>query len=603
VSKKSYIDPSALPSVERATVWRIGSYLKPYWRRLLAIGFLLVSSALLDLLQPLLIKRVLDVALPQRDLTQLIWLCLGMIAAPAAADILDVGEKYLTTFLGERVMFDIRNSLFRHLQRQPIGYFTSAKPGEALSSVLNDVQGVGSVMSDKLMAIAQNVTVFVATLVMLFSLDWRLALVAMVFLPFIAFPARRAGKRRKQVKRTTQEKMAEFVGLLSETLSVSGALLVKVFGAEEAEAKRVQQKSREIMELSLQQALIGRWFKLLTGFFENAGTALIWGAGGYLFLRGNFQLGSLVASAAYLKKLSTPASNLAGVYVDLVTSYAYFDRIFLVLDQEPAIKDQPGARELASVQGTVSFRNMTFAYSPGQPVLRDINLEIPAGRCVALVGPSGSGKSTLSALVARLYDPTQGMVTLDGVDLREISLKSLRAQIGVVSQETFLFNTTIMENLRYGRPEARRDEIVAAAQAAQIHDFIEKLPQGYETIVGDRGYRLSGGERQRVAIARAILRDPTILILDEATSSLDSHNEALIQTAFDALMKNRTCLVIAHRLSTVRNADVIAVLDDGAIVDRGRHEDLLKKGGLYAQLCEEQFGVIPLLAKGGVAAQ
>src|SRR5437867_967976 len=319
-TKRTYLDPGSLPAVERATLRRIASYLRPYLRPLFAIGFLLVSSALLDLLPPLFIKRVVDSALPERDLVQLLWLCAGMIAAPAASDLLDVGEKYLTTFLGERVMFDIRNSLFQHLQRQPIGYFTTAKPGEALSSVLNDVQGVGSVMSDKLMNIAQNVIVFAATLVMLFVMDWRLALIATLFLPFVALPTRRVGLRRKQLKRRTQEKMAEFVGLLSETLSVSGALLLKVFGAEEAEAKRVEQKSREIMDLSLQEALIGRWFRLLMGFLENAGPALIWGVGGYLLIRGEIMLGALVASAALLKKLYSPASSLAGVYVELVTS-------------------------------------------------------------------------------------------------------------------------------------------------------------------------------------------------------------------------------------------------------------------------------------------
>jgi ATP-binding cassette, subfamily B, bacterial len=586
----SNIDSSARPAVERATLRRIAAYLRPYVRYLFAIGFLLVSSAIFDLLPPLLVKSAVDSALPNRNLMQLLWLCLGMVAAPAVSDLLDVGEKYLTTLLGERVMFDIRNSLFQHLQRQPIGYFTMAKPGEALSSVLNDVQGVGSVVSDKLMAIAQNVIVFAATLVMLFAMDWRLALIATVFLPFVAFPSRRVGLRRKQLKRRTQEKMAEFVGLLSETLSVSGALLLKVFGAEEAEARRVEQKSREIMDLSLQQALIGRWFKLLMGFLENAGPALIWGVGGWLLIRGEIRLGALVASAALLKKLYTPASSLAGVYVELVTSYAYFDRIFAVLDLEPAIKDRAGAKEIAMVRGGVRFHDVSFAYTAGEPVLQGIDLEMPPGKCVALVGPSGSGKSTLAALIARLYDPSKGRITLDEVDVRDISLKSLRAQIGVVSQDTFLFNTTIFENLRYGRPEASREQIVAAAQAAQIHEFIERLPQGYNTVVGDRGYRLSGGERQRVAIGRAILRNPKILILDEATSSLDSHNEALIQSALNALLKNRTSLVIAHRLSTVRSADLIAVLEKGKIADRGGHEELLAKGGLYARLCEEQFG-------------
>ena len=588
--RKTYIDPSTLPEVERATLRRIAGYLKPYVRYLIAIGVLLISSALIDLLPQWLLKLTLDRALPERNVEQLLWLCAGMIAAPAVSDLLDVGEKYLTAFLGERVMFDLRNELFQHLQRQPIGYFTTAKPGEALSSMLNDVAGVGSVVSDKLMAIAQNVVVSVAILAMLFVMDWRLALIATLFLPLIAFPTRRVGYKRKQLKRRTQEKMAEFVGLLSETLSVSGALLLKVFGAEESEAQRVEQKSREIMDLSVRQALIGRWFKLMMGFLENAGPALIWGFGGYLFIRGEIQLGSLVVSAALLKKLYSPATNLAGVYVDLVTSYAYFERIFAVLDLKPAIQDRPGAKAISNVRGAVSLQQVSFAYHAEEPVLHDVDLDILPGECVALVGPSGAGKSTLAALIARLYDPSSGAVTLEGIDIRDISLKSLRSQLGVVSQDTFLFNTTILENLRFGRPGASREGIIAAAQTAQIHEFIERLPEGYETVVGDRGYRLSGGERQRLAIARAILRDPRILILDEATSSLDSQNEALIQKALEALLKNRTSLVIAHRLSTVRNADVIVVLSEGRILDRGRHETLLAKGGLYARLCEQQFG-------------
>jgi ATP-binding cassette subfamily B protein len=588
--------------VERATLVRIASYLKPYKGQILVIAALLVISALLNLVPPLLIKRMIDHALPERDLTQLLWLAFAMIAAPGSAGLLDVGEKYLTTLLGERVMFDLRTSLFRHLQKQPMDYFTAAKPGAALSSVLNDVQGVGGVMSGTLMDIAQSCIVFIATASMLFAMDWRIALAACLFLPFFAFPARRAGRARKNVRRQTQEKMAEFVGLLSETLSVSGALLLKVFGTEEAEARRVEDKAREVMNLSLRQALIGRWFRLMMSVLESCGPALIWGLGGYLYLRGGVELGTLVASAALLQKMNSPATKLAGVYVDLVTSYAYFDRIFAVLDREPSIKDRPGARDIEKARGDLWFRNVSFSYRPDEPVLEDIDVAVASGERLALVGASGAGKSTIAALIARLYDPTEGAILLDGVDLRDITLKSLRAQIGVVSQDTFLFHTSIFENLRYGRPEATHDEVVAAARAAQIYSLIERLPDGFETQVGDRGYRLSGGERQRVAIARAILRDPRILILDEATSALDSFNEALVQQALDTLMKGRTSIVIAHRLSTVRNADIIAVLDSGRIVERGRHEELLARNGLYVKLCREQVILSDVAGAEGAAA-
>ena len=577
-------------ALRSGTLRRIASLLAPHGGHLVSILALLVSSALLDLFQPIFLKRVIDHALPERNVSLFLWLCAGMLAAPLAAGFLDVGEGYLTTLVGERVMCDLRNALYRHLHRQPLGYFTSVKPGEALSSVLNDVQGVGLVVTDKVMAIAENVTVFAASLVMLFALDWRLALVALVFLPFFAIPTRRVGQVRKQLKRDTQQKMAEFTGLLSETLSVSGALLLKVFGTEDVEAARVEGKSRQIMALSLRQAVVGRWFKLLLRLLENAGPLLLWAVGGLLVMRGEMKLGTLVASGAVLKKLYPPASALVTVYTDLVTSSAYFEHIFGVLDLEPAIKDAPDARPLPEVRGALSFKRVTFGYAPGPVVLHDLDLEIEAGQCVALVGPSGAGKSTLAALAARLYDPTAGSIALDDHDLRQILLKDLRAHIGVVTQETYLFHTTLRDNLRYSRPDAGETAVIAAATAAQLHDVACGLPQGYDTVVGDRGFRLSGGERQRVAIARAILRNPRILILDEATSALDSQNELLIQAALEPLLRGRTSLVIAHRLSTIRNADLILVLDHGRIVEQGRHQDLLARNGLYATLYREQFG-------------
>ena len=344
------------------------------------------------------------------------------------------------------------------------------------------------------------------------------------------------------------------------------------------------------MELSLRQAVVGRWFKLLLGFLSNAGQVGLWSVGGYFVMHGDMKLGTLVASTAAARKLYAPAGGLATLYADLVSSYAYFDRIFAVLDLEPVITDAPDAMALGEVRGALSFKRVSFAYGPEVEVLHDLDLDIAPGQSVAFVGPSGSGKTTIAALVARLYDPTAGAITLDGVDLRRIQLKSLRAQIGVVSQETFLLNTTIRENLRYGRADASDDDLVAAAKAAELHDFVSSLPRGYDTVVGESGYALSGGQRQRVAIARAIIRDPKILILDEATSALDSRNEALIQAALEPLRSGRTSLVIAHRLSTVRRADLIVVLNDGRVAEQGRHEELLAGGGLYAGLHRRQSG-------------
>jgi ATP-binding cassette, subfamily B, bacterial len=590
--RKSDVDPKLVSKIERTTLRRIALLLRPHVGSLLVILVLLVSSALLNLLAPILLKQVVDRAIPERRLWLFIGLCAGMLAAPVGADVLDVGEKYLTTLVGERVMFGLRNTLYRHLHAQPLAYFTAAKPGAALSSVLNDVQGVGSVVSDTVMNIAQNTTVFCASLAMLFVLEWRFAVIAVLSLPIFALPTRKVGRAKKRIKRDAQEKVAEFVGILSETLSISGALLMKVFGTQEMEAQRVEAKSREIMELSLRQAMVGRWLKLVLGFLENAGPVLLWGVGGYMVMQGSVKLGTLIASTALLKKLATPASGLANVYVDLLTSYAYFDRIYGVLDVEPAIRDAADARSLTEVRGALSFNDVSFSYGAAPDVLSGINLEIEPGQSVAVVGPSGAGKSTLAALVARLYDPTTGSISLDGYDLRRIRLKDLHAKIGVVSQETFLFHATVRENLRYSSPDANDEEIVAAARAANLHDVVTALPDGYETVVGDRGYRLSGGERQRVAIARAILQNPRVLILDEATSALDSKNEAVIQAALEPLLKGRTSLIIAHRLSTIRHADLIVVLDRGKIVERGRHADLMARNGLYASLnCEQCWAV------------
>ncbi len=361
-----------------------------------------------------------------------------------------------------------------------------------------------------------------------------------------------------------------------------------VSGAETREAARLEHKTRALMDLSLRHNLVGRWFQMWMKFFEEVGPALVYAFGGWLVIAGDLELGTVVAFVALLRRLYSPASDLAGVRVDVMTSYAYFDRIFGVLDLVPTIQNEPGATPLDTVDGAIRFEQVSFAYPGGENALHAVDLEIAAGQCLALVGASGAGKSTLAALVPRLYDPTSGCVYIDGRDVRTVELASLRRHIAMVTQETYLFHDTILENLRYGRPDATTAQIEDAARSAQIHDVIAALPDGYHTVVGDRGYRLSGGERQRLAIARALLKDPRILILDEATSSLDSHNELLIQAALDPLLANRTSLVIAHRLSTIRKADAIVVFDHGLIVERGRHDELIARGGRYAELIREQ---------------
>jgi ATP-binding cassette subfamily B protein len=425
--------------------------------------------------------------------------------------------------------------------------------------------------------------------VLLVALDWRLAIVALSALPLFVFPAKRVGRQRKQLKKQTQARMAELTGILLETLSVSGVLLIKVFGARKRETRRLREKALELQQASLKQNLVGRWFQMLMKLFEDLGPALVYAAGGYLVIRGEAGLGTVLAFVALLKKLYSPASDLAGVHVDIVTSYGYFERVLAVLDLEPAIKNAPGAITLDEVKGALTFENVSFSYGDESPTLSNIELDIAPGESVAVVGPSGAGKSTLAALTLRLYDPTAGRILLDGHDFRDIKLKTLRQHIAVVSQETYLFHATIADNLRYARPEATQAELEQAARAAQIHDFIASLPAGYETLVGERGYRLSGGERQRIAIARAILADPKILILDEATSAHDSTNERLIQAALEPLLEGRTSLIIAHRLSTIQRANRIVSIDQGRIVEIGNHRTLLERRGLYARLYEQQM--------------
>jgi ATP-binding cassette subfamily B protein len=595
-------DSSHLPASEkvsaseRTTFRRIFSYVLPYRARVAGVLVCIVLGSVFNLALPWFAKRIVDVAIPQRDLT-LLWLyCIGMVAGPVAAGLLQAAQKYGSETIGQSVMFDLRVALYQRLHEMPFSFFAKQPPGESISRVLSDAQGAGGVVSDTLADIAQNGIALAATVGFLLVLDWRLTLIAIGLLPIFIAPTRAVGRRRKALKRKVQERVGELTGVLTETLSVSGALLVKVFGGERAEIARFQTKAAEIRRLSLEQSLIGRWFRMLLGLFEALGPALVFGAGGFLVIRRGVPLGTIVAFVTVLKRLYNPASQLANVNVDLLTGYAYFDRIFEVLDRRVPVQDLPTATTLSRIDGHIEFRNVSFAYasSPADKnALTDVNLAIPAGSTVAFVGPSGAGKTTLASLVARLYDPTEGEVRVDGIDARQISLPALRSHMAVVTQETFLFHATVLENLRYGKPSASQKEVEAAARRAHVHDVIAALPDGYHTLVGERGYRFSGGERQRLAIARAILKNPRVLILDEATSSLDSLAEQQVQAALALLLKGRTSLVIAHRLSTIRNADLIVVIDEGRIVERGTHEQLLAQAGLYAWMWWAQARLTP----------
>ncbi len=582
--------PEPATAIERAKLARISSYFRPYRRHVSWVMLSVALAALAGGLPPLLIKRLVDHSIPERRTSELLLLCAGMIAGPLLAGLLGVAHKHLAAWIGERVMYDLRLELFAHVQRQSLAFFTDSKPGEVISRVLTDVQGIGQALQDNLVKLLQNLLVLGVSVTLVIWLDWRLAIVALSALPLFVVPARRVGRKRKQLKRETQARMAELTGILMETLSVSGVLLIKVFGTRKRETRRLRDKALELQAASLRQNLAGRWFQMLMKLFEDLGPAMVYGVGGYLVIRGELGLGTVLAFVALLKKLYAPASDLASVHVDLVTSYGYFERVFAVLDLEPAIEDAPGAIALEHVEGTLKFEDVSFGYGAHGATLSHIDLEIAAGESLAVVGPSGAGKSTLAALVLRLYDPQSGRILLDGHDYRDLKLATLRRHIAVVSQDTYLFHASIADNLRYARPEATQLELEAAARTAQIHEFLCRLPQGYQTIVGERGYRLSGGERQRLAIARAVLANPTILILDEATSSLDAENERSIQAALAPVLAGRTSLIIAHRLSTIQHAKRIVLLQDGKIAEVGDHRSLIEQRGPYARLFAEQAG-------------
>ncbi len=571
----------------RCTLRRILRTLAPHRRSAGAVASLVVASAVLNLAPPLFVKRIVDTAIPERRPGLLIVLCAAMVAGPVLAGLLQVAERYLATALAEGVVLDLRVGLFSHLQRQSFRFFGEAAPGELLSRALNDVQGIGNALSGTLVKSLESAVVFLSSAALVVALDWRLGLVALGLLPLFVIPTRRVGARRKALKRENQRVLAELTGLLTESLSASGALLLKLFGGEDRQVGRVAEKGRELRALSMRQTLLGRWFQLALGLFESTGPAIIFLTGGFLIIRGQLKLGTVVAFVTVLKRLYGALSQLAGVHVDLVTSSAYFERVFEILDRDPEVQNAPRALAVTSPRGEIVFRGVSFAHR-ATPCLQAVDVAIAAGETVAIVGPSGAGKSTLVGLIPRLYDPTEGRVLLDGRDLRDLHLESLRAHIAVVTQDTFLFQGTIYENLAFARPGASLGDVMRAARAAGIHEMIEGLPDKYQAVVGDRGQRLSGGERQRIAIARAVLKDPRILILDEATSALDAQTEADIQAALRRLVRGRTTFVIAHRLSTVRDADRIMVLDRGTIVEQGTHDELLVREGLYARLWMHQ---------------
>jgi len=566
---------------------------RPHAALVLTLLAVIVGAALAGLGPPWLIQRIIDDALPKAGeagrgglLNNLI---LVMIAVVAAGAVLGVAQSYLSTVIGQSIMFDLRSRLFSHLTRMSLRWFTANRTGEVLSRVSNDVGAVQGVVSDTLTGIVGNFIIAGTTFGLMLFFDWRLALFSVAFLPFFLIPARRVGNRQRALMAESQEELARLNGQMQENLSVSGALLMKTFGRRAGEIERFDRTASQIRRLNVRRAMVGRTFMAVMGLFGSLAPAIVYWYGGHRLIGGEASLGTVVAMATLLGRMFGPVNQLLGVNITVLSSLALFERLFDYLDMEPDIKDAPDAAPLRNAVGDVRFEGVRFGYGHGSEVLHGISFHAEPGRFVALVGPSGAGKTTAAYLIPRLYDVESGRVLVDGHDVRDLTLESLVECMGTVSQEPYLFHDTLRANLKYGAPEATDEAVVEAAKAANIHEFIASLPKGYDTVVGERGYRLSGGEKQRVAIARALLKDPAILILDEATSSVDTGTERLIQDALERLARGRTVIAIAHRLSTVLAADLIVVLDGGRIVESGTHAELIAHEGLYASLYQRQF--------------
>ena len=624
-------------SVSWSLVKRVLSYARPYWRKIFISLLTILVTTGLGLLTPLIFRDLIDNALPNKDVQRLNVLAVGLVLIPIVVSVVGMYSRLLNAEIGEGVIFDLRTALYSHLQRMSLRFFTNTKVGELMSRLNNDVVNAQSAISDTLVSIVVNIVQVIAVLGVMLAMDWRLTIMSVAVLPVFIFIARKQGGRLRNIRREGMEYNAQMNAMMNETLNIGGTLLVKLFGRGQLETERFANRAGKVRDIGVKEAYLGNQFWVIIGLVGVVGTAVVYWVGGHLVLDGVFSIGTIVAFSAYLGQLYGPLQSLTNSPVTFARSMVSFERVFEVIDLPLDIVEKPDALPLKDVRGELTFDHVSFRYDlraenllkevnrPGrmdnvknvlsldgeenvktvkaasngetdtphtqarEAALDDVSFTIKPGQLVALVGPSGAGKTTMTYLIPRLYDPTDGTILIDGHDLRDVTLESLALQIGMVTQETHLFHDTIRTNMLYAKIDATQEEIEAACKAANIHDFIMGLADGYNSVVGERGYRLSGGEKQRLAIARVILKNPRILVLDEATSHLDSQSEALIQDALKTVMAGRTSIVIAHRLSTILAADQILVMDRGQTVEHGTHQELLAKGGLYTDLYETQF--------------